>query len=313
MVHKPVDIMFNIKKPIPNSCRVYLSCGIVTNVRQGDAIEISYPHGLFINVDGKPVDLEHVIHISLVERLPIDLLLQQVKDRSANADATKKDSNDELDLVSSTLSLIDPVSYLRMTFPGRGKNCNHSNCFDLKTFLNSIIIFPDWKCPLCSSPLDYDDLVYDSDTTCVKLNPDGSWVSLNEEVVATSTDEPFDKQNEQNEIIDLTNSDDDEKDYSHVYIKKDPEEHKCLIVKLNLKNFPKVLQDEPDDKNETFLNDEFCFPSSKKRSDDEDAIILSSDTEYKPSETRIAEPKSNFGPIYRIDPPGSKNNPIVLE
>jgi len=60
----------------------------------------------------------------------------------------------------NTSSLICPMSQVPITCPGRGAECYHSQCFDLREFL-ILQIGDDWKCPICNSPIDYESLRYD--------------------------------------------------------------------------------------------------------------------------------------------------------
>ena len=43
----------------------------------------------------------------------------------------------------------DPISKVRIKYPVRGKKCEHLQCFDLQTYLNSNIHCKKWQCPYC--------------------------------------------------------------------------------------------------------------------------------------------------------------------
>lgn len=50
----------------------------------------------------------------------------------------------------SKLSLRDPLTYLPLTFPARGRHCDHLGCFDLLSFLRgNFEVRAEWKCPIC--------------------------------------------------------------------------------------------------------------------------------------------------------------------
>ncbi|KAG5463166.1 MAG: MIZ/SP-RING zinc finger-domain-containing protein, partial [Olpidium bornovanus] len=49
----------------------------------------------------------------------------------------------------------------RIVVPARSKNCDHVQCFDARTFLELNKQIPTWKCPLCSSPVVWDDVRID--------------------------------------------------------------------------------------------------------------------------------------------------------
>jgi hypothetical protein len=97
-----------------------------------------------------------------------------------------------------TCSLICPVSMQVIKTPVRGKNCNHLNCFDLRTYLqsNSNVSGGRWRCFVCEDFISLDDLIYDGfiaqvletfgknvDTSTndkMQLSNDGSWKLLSE-------------------------------------------------------------------------------------------------------------------------------------
>lgn len=64
------------------------------------------------------------------------------------------------DTEHNEVSLVCPLSYVPITAPGRGVNCEHTQCFDLAEFL---ILQGDeeWVCPICGIPLDFESLRFD--------------------------------------------------------------------------------------------------------------------------------------------------------
>lgn len=75
---------------------------------------------------------------------------------------TKK-AHDEDGVVSSseTLTLLDPVSLVRMTVPVRASTCVHNACFDLVTHLEYNRVRPTWKCPHCNGDASFHALYVD--------------------------------------------------------------------------------------------------------------------------------------------------------
>ncbi|EXJ85142.1 hypothetical protein A1O3_05817 [Capronia epimyces CBS 606.96] len=77
-----------------------------------------------------------------------------------NQESGKDDSDDDVVIAQSALSidLVDPFTSVIWVTPVRGKDCQHRECFDLKSFLQSRtsrdkksgVTDPDqWKCPIC--------------------------------------------------------------------------------------------------------------------------------------------------------------------
>lgn len=58
------------------------------------------------------------------------------------------------------LSLLCPISGEIMKEPGKGRNCNHTQSFDLKNFLQIATIQHRWICPVCNQNLEFSDLIY---------------------------------------------------------------------------------------------------------------------------------------------------------
>ncbi|OHT04619.1 MIZ zinc finger family protein [Tritrichomonas foetus] len=67
----------------------------------------------------------------------------------------------EMQPTSQFLSEIDPILKNRMQYPGRGMNCSHCQCFDLKNFLEYSRNTGNWNCPICGKVLDFNELRYD--------------------------------------------------------------------------------------------------------------------------------------------------------
>jgi hypothetical protein len=57
------------------------------------------------------------------------------------------------------LSVYSPISGGLLKYPGRGVNCNHAECFDLKEFLKICSSSRSWNCPICGKPTHVEDLI----------------------------------------------------------------------------------------------------------------------------------------------------------
>ena len=58
-------------------------------------------------------------------------------------------------------STICPFSMVPITCPGRGFDCNHADCFDLREFI-LLQMDDNWKCPICGNQLTFESLRFDA-------------------------------------------------------------------------------------------------------------------------------------------------------
>lgn len=56
-----------------------------------------------------------------------------------------------------------PLSHSLIKVPVRGINCNHTDVFDLPSFIDSSLNTALWECPICGRPLPFDELSVDDD------------------------------------------------------------------------------------------------------------------------------------------------------
>ncbi|KIR52895.1 E3 SUMO-protein ligase PIAS1 [Cryptococcus gattii Ru294] len=98
----------------------------------------------------------------------------------------KQEDDDDIVAGTASMSLKDPLSYMRMTRPIRSSKCGHIQCFDATWWIESNAVHPQWLCPHCSKELRFDDLIVDGyvmdilkavpDTVDdVILEPTGEW------------------------------------------------------------------------------------------------------------------------------------------
>ncbi|EER06762.1 sumo ligase, putative [Perkinsus marinus ATCC 50983] len=74
-------------------------------------------------------------------------------------------SSDEVDGETRALRLTCPLSYARMEYPARGRDCTHIQCFDLEWFIRAqkmMAAFNNrWKCAVCDAVLRPDKILID--------------------------------------------------------------------------------------------------------------------------------------------------------
>ncbi|KAN0028526.1 hypothetical protein ACTFIV_010372 [Dictyostelium citrinum] len=76
--------------------------------------------------------------------------------------STTKERDDDDKLVNNTkLSLQCPITKQNINLPAKFKNCNHDQCFDLRTYYIRGIITRNWKCPICKKSNYTSDLFVD--------------------------------------------------------------------------------------------------------------------------------------------------------
>ncbi len=93
----------------------------------------------------------------------------------------------DLEELSFTISLDDPLVLERIRIPVQGSLCNHFQCFDLETYVEFCLQRSTWNCPVCNLPAPHAKLfryrsfmnVLDRfpDAKLVVCNPDGSYVA----------------------------------------------------------------------------------------------------------------------------------------
>ncbi|BEI93876.1 uncharacterized protein CcaverHIS019_0603350 [Cutaneotrichosporon cavernicola] len=104
--------------------------------------------------------------------------------------------DDDIQVGTSSLSLKDPLSGMRITKPVRSRKCSHLQCFDAKWWLESNKSHPQWLCPHCSKELDFEDVICDGYFLSilravpdsfdeVTLEPSGEWHTQNNQYGST--------------------------------------------------------------------------------------------------------------------------------
>lgn len=106
------------------------------------------------------------------------------------------DEDDELSISANTVGIVDPFMSSMWLTPVRGKDCPHTQCFDLDAFLESRptrggqSVPEKWKCPFCGKYIPPPTLVIDEffvkvrgslessnklDARAILVNDDGTW------------------------------------------------------------------------------------------------------------------------------------------
>mmetsp|Transcript_12799 Transcript_12799/g.47292 ORF Transcript_12799/g.47292 Transcript_12799/m.47292 type:complete len:610 (-) Transcript_12799:150-1979(-) len=106
----------------------------------------------------------------------------------------QEDTEPDLVVTHTNLSLKCPLSLLEIGVPGRGKRCTHLQCFDIQSFIgmNRKPSVGRWRCGVCNSILRPADLIKDKwmedmirrapqNTVDIKINQDGTWQPLDDE------------------------------------------------------------------------------------------------------------------------------------
>ncbi|KAL2812870.1 hypothetical protein BJX63DRAFT_237174 [Aspergillus granulosus] len=150
---------------------------------------------------------------SLAQLLPAAESRKQICGRLSQ---NTNDEDDELRIVSDYLnvSLIDPYTARIFTVPVRGRHCQHSECFDHETFLQTralksgdySAIEADWRCPICRQDARPQSLITDGflleiraelertnrcdGARSLHIKADGSWEVKTDEDAEAGTPQP---------------------------------------------------------------------------------------------------------------------------
>ncbi|KAJ3126291.1 SUMO ligase siz1 [Physocladia obscura] len=133
------------------------------------------------------------------------------------------ENENEIEVGETTLSFMCPLSLLRIDVPGRGRRCQHLQCFDVQTFLQFQENNSQWKCVICGKVIKCNDLIVvprmlmllrkylESDRCIVK--PDGTdieWTAENGDSDGTSG----------NDAMFIEDSDEEDAIMDRLFIKK---------------------------------------------------------------------------------------------
>ncbi|KAH9423190.1 E3 SUMO-protein ligase pias1 [Dermatophagoides pteronyssinus] len=108
--------------------------------------------------------------VFLMKKIDHKNLLKLLKDKGPHdtklsIDLVKKKLfTDDDDVICDNVmkvSLLCPLTSLRLKIPSRSKHCDHVHCFDGEAFISINDITPRWKCPICKIYIKFDDLIID--------------------------------------------------------------------------------------------------------------------------------------------------------
>ncbi|KAH9517620.1 E3 SUMO-protein ligase pias1 [Dermatophagoides farinae] len=108
--------------------------------------------------------------VFLMRKIDHKNLLKLLKDKGPydtklSIDLVKKKlHSDDDDVICDNVmkvSLLCPLTSLRLKIPSRSKHCDHVHCFDGEAFISINDITPRWKCPICKIYIKFDDLIID--------------------------------------------------------------------------------------------------------------------------------------------------------
>lgn len=89
----------------------------------------------------------------------VEILWQQEQQIDKTSSLLAKYFEDDIESLSC--SILDPLTFKKLENPGRGKNCQHLQCFDMLNFLALNRISGSWKCPICLMKVKVEDLEHD--------------------------------------------------------------------------------------------------------------------------------------------------------
>lgn len=119
-------------------------------------------------------------------------ILKQATISQLKKEFEESQNNDDIMELTTKISLRCPLSYMRMKVPARSERCQHVQCFDCLSFIQSQSQVTTWTCPICNIPLKLKDLmvsdymvdilkVTDEAVDNVEILHDGGWKAIFEE------------------------------------------------------------------------------------------------------------------------------------
>lgn len=167
-----------------------------------------------VDITVQDVQQPFVMFVYLVRPVKIEAIVKSIEERShiSKESTIQKiidDNNDEdVQAISTVLSLKCPLSYCRITLPVRSMYCDHIECFDASSFLMLQQQATTWTCPICNKALQFSALAVDEylleilqktaayDIDEIEIGENGEWKMpkdaklLNEDDSDYDSDEP---------------------------------------------------------------------------------------------------------------------------
>lgn len=175
---------------------------------------VSSYHKNLIEVTVNDVPQYYGMFVYLVKNVPLDSLLRRIEwHEHISKESTvqqiinenNQDNDDDIQTLSTILSLKCPLSYCRISTPVRSIHCKHIECFDAKSFLQLQQQATTWTCPICNKVLDFDSLAVDDylheileilkndETDEIEIDQNGGW-----KIKTEDSDEPHINNNNNN-------------------------------------------------------------------------------------------------------------------
>eukprot|EP01117_Protostelium_nocturnum_P010541 TRINITY_DN3790_c3_g1_i1.p1 TRINITY_DN3790_c3_g1~~TRINITY_DN3790_c3_g1_i1.p1 ORF type:complete len:537 (-),score=98.68 TRINITY_DN3790_c3_g1_i1:38-1648(-) len=138
---------------------------------------------------------QYIVVINLFKKMTPKYLIDQVlsekvldfqQSLSKIQKLIAEQSSDEIQTMSSKISLLDAWTRKRINMPVRANTCNHIQCMELESHILANEKQSKWNCPNCSKKAEYKDLFVDSyfldilkqtppSVEEVEFHKDGSW------------------------------------------------------------------------------------------------------------------------------------------
>jgi len=148
--------------PINYSCNLFLFLNDTKN-----RISILWPHCktpyyMTVNIVESITIADLVKRVQFNNKLCSITLNTKAKAMELLKNGTKHSDVEFCDSQTLKLSLLCPITKLKMELPTRSLKCSHLQCFDLHALFSLNMIKPTWKCPICYIRILVNELVVDS-------------------------------------------------------------------------------------------------------------------------------------------------------
>jgi len=140
---------------------------------------------------------DYLIFCYLIEEVAPEKLLQKVLSnphiaKQKTLHEFQNSEDDDIQEMSTILSLKCPLSFARFKYPTKSIACKHLPCFDALSFIYLQEQASTWTCPVCSIPVRVKDLAIDDyvmdimkntsdDVETVEIDLEGSWKPIYED------------------------------------------------------------------------------------------------------------------------------------
>lgn len=163
-----------------------------------------------IDITVQDVTQQFAMYLYLVKLIPMDSLVDAIQSRghitkeSTIQKIINENNDDDVQAISTVLSLKCPLSYCRITVPVRSMYCDHIECFDASSFLLLQQQATTWTCPICNKALQYSALAVDDylleilrktaayDIDEIEIAEDGEWKMPKDAKLMSNNDSDYD-------------------------------------------------------------------------------------------------------------------------